>query len=134
MHRFYGRFANELVTLNIMASPKTNTVFKTIVYFSEKDKWCDLKKDYFTKKEMYKDNYPINRYFEFFSFPYEIGDGYEMRAVSKEKCRYISFFLAVGGYISVEIDKSCRIKVVYEDRENIEQAKFEFEQKAIDDI
>lgn len=37
----------------------------------------------------------------------------------------IRFFLAKGGHITVEIDKSARIKVVYEDRENIKIAQEE---------
>ena len=57
-----------------------------------------------------------------------------MRAVEKNKCRYISFFFAMGGHITVEIDKSGSVKVVYEDRENIKIASQELDQKAIDDI
>lgn len=134
LHRFYGKFANEIVTLNVMSSPKTNTVFKVIVYFPEREEWKELKRDYFAKKELYKTKYPLDSDFEFFSSPYEDGDGYEMRAVTKGKCNYVSFFLAVGGHITVEIDKSSKIKVVYEDRENIKIGKTELEKNAIDDI
>lgn len=134
LHKFYGKFANEIVTLNVLASPKTQTVCKVIVYFPEREGWKELKKDYFTKKEMYKSKYPLDREFEFFSFPYEDGDGYEMRAVAKEKCRYISFYLAMGGHITLEIDKEAKLKVIYEDRENIKIAQKEMEQNAIDDI
>lgn len=134
LHRFFGKFANEIVILNVLASPKTHTVFKVIVYFPEKKDWNELKRDYFTKKEMYKSKYPLDRDYEFFSSPYEEGDGYEMRAVARDKCRYISFYLAMGGHIMVEIDKESKIKVVYEDRENIKIAQKELEQNAIDDI
>ena len=57
-----------------------------------------------------------------------------MRAVAINKCRYISFYLAMGGHITVEIDKEAKLKVVYEDRENIKIAQKELEQNAIDDI
>ena len=83
---------------------------------------------------MYKSKYPIDRDYEFFSSPYEDGDGYEMRAVAKDKCRYISFFFALGGHIAIEIDKTAQLKVVYEDRVNIKIAQQELEQNAIDDI
>ena len=83
---------------------------------------------------MYKSKYPLDRDYEFFSSPYEDGDGYEMRAVARDKCRYISFFLAMGGHITVEIDKTAQLKVVYEDRKNIKVAKQELDQNAIDDI
>lgn len=134
LHKFYGKFANEIVTLNVLASPHTKTVFKVIVYFPIREEWRELKKDYFAKKEMYQTKYPIDKDYEFFSFPYEDGDGYEMRAVKQGKCRYVSFFLAVGGHISVEIDKTAQIKVVYEDRENIKVGQKELKQNAIDDI
>ena len=134
LHKFYGKFANEIVTLNVLASPKTQTVCKVIVYFPEREDWNELKKDYFTKKEMYKSKYPLDRDYEFFSSPYEDGDGYEMRAIAREKCRYISFYLAMGGHITIEIDKEAKLKVVYEDRENIKIAQKELEQNAIDDI
>lgn len=134
LHRFYGKFANEIVTLNILTSPITKTVCKVIVLFPEKKDWRELKKDYFAKKEMYKSKYPLDKDYEFFSSPFEDGDGYEMRAVVRDKCRYVSFFLAMGGHITLEIDKTAQLKVVYEDRENTKLAKHELDQNAIDDI
>ena len=83
---------------------------------------------------MYKTKYPLDKDFEFFSSPYEDGDGYELRAVAKGKCNYVSFYLALGGHITVEITKSSQIKVVYEDSENIKLGQQELDQKAIDDI
>lgn len=134
LYKYYGKFANEIVTLDVLVSPKTHTVCKVIVYFPQREDWSELKKDYFKKKEMFKSKYPLDRDFEFFSSPYEDGDGYEMRAVAINKCRYISFYLAMGGHITVEIDKEAKLKVVYEDRENIKIAQKELEQNAIDDI
>ena len=83
---------------------------------------------------MYKSKYPMDRDYEFFSSPYEDGDGYEMRAVTRDKCKYISFFFAMGGHITIEIDQTAQLKVTYEDRENIKKAQYELEQNAIDDI
>ena len=40
----------------------------------------------------------------------------------------------MGGHITVEIDKTAQLKVVYEDRKNIKVAKQELDQNAIDDI
>ncbi len=134
MHKFYGKFTNEIVQLEVLATPRTNKVCKVIAYFPEKDTWSDLKKDYFAKKKLYSEKYPIDRDFEFFMSPYDDGDGYEMRAVSLEKCRFISFFLAIGGHIIVKIDKSSQVKVVYEDRVNIKDAQKELNQNALDGI
>ena len=52
----------------------------------------------------------------------------------KGKCRFASFFYALGGHIMVEIDESAQIKVTYEDRDNIKLAQEELNQKAVDDI
>lgn len=71
------------------------------------------------------EEYPIDKDYEFFVSPYDDGDGYEMKAVAIDKCRYISFFLARGGHIVVQIDKTVRVKVIYEDRENIKIAQEE---------
>ena len=40
--RFHGEFANEFVTLTILASPKTQMVCKIIVEFLSKSEWKDL--------------------------------------------------------------------------------------------
>lgn len=49
-YNFIGKFANEIVRLTLLASPKTKTVCKVIVYFPEKESWSELKKDYFKKR------------------------------------------------------------------------------------
>lgn len=133
-HTFYGKFANEIVKLEALASPKTNTMCKIIIYFPEKDNWFNLKEDYFEKKELYRSKYPLDVDYEFFKYPYEDGDGYEMRAIELDKCRYISFFLATGGYITIEINDKAQVRVTYEDRDNTRLAQEELEQQAIDDI
>ena len=89
--KFIGKFANEIVNLTLLASPRTNTVCKVIVYFPEKNSWAELQSDYFKKKKLYRIKYLLTDDFEFFSNPYENGDGYEMRAVVNEKCNYHSF-------------------------------------------
>lgn len=133
-YKFIGIFANEAVTVNVLVSPRTNTVCKVIVYFQEHEKWKELKEDYFAKKELYRSKYPLDKDFEFFIDGYEDGDGYEARAVMRDKCRYVSFFLATGGHVTVEITKTMQVKVVYEDRENIKVAQKELEDNALDDI
>lgn len=125
MYNFRGKFKNETVSLSVLASMTTNEVCKVIMYFHKHTDWYSLRAEYADKVKMYSEEYPIDKDYEFFEFPYDDGDGYEMKAVAKDKCRYVSFFLAKGGRITVEIDKSARIKVVYEDRENIKIAREE---------
>ncbi|MCE8862754.1 hypothetical protein [Phocaeicola vulgatus] len=133
-HAFFGKFANEYVNLLVLSSPKTNVVCKVIVQFPQKEKWYDLKRDYFNKKELYSSKYVLDKDFEFFSSPYEDGDGYEMRAIASEKCTYTTFFLAPNGGIILEIDKKKRIVVSYEDTLNTQLSKDELFEKAFDDI
>lgn len=124
-YNFRGKIKHEPVYLTVMSTPKTNIVCKVIIYFSVRKKWKDLRNDYVSKTKLFSDLYPIDTDYNFFLDSYEDGDGYEMKVVAKDKCRYISFFLAVGGHITVEIDKSARIKVVFEDRDNIKLAQNE---------
>lgn len=132
--KFIGKFANEIVNLTLLASPRTNTVCKVIVYFPKKNSWAELQSDYFKKKNLYRIKYLLTDDFEFFSSPYENGDGYEMRAVVNEKCNYHSFFKEEGGHIGVEICPLKCIKVTYEDDINIKIGQQELEYNAFDDI
>ncbi len=133
-YKLYGKFANEIVEISVLASPRTNTVCKVIVYFSDKDNWKDLRKDYFAKKNLYRNKYLLTDEYEFFSSPYDDGDGYEMIAVKREKCNFCSFYSTEGGHIYIEIcDKLC-VKVNYEDDINMKVAKSELESNAFDDI
>lgn len=134
MYDFRGVFENEHVELSVLASVKTMEVCKVIVFFPKKDNWYDLRADYAKKVDMFSERYPIDKDYEFFLEPYDDGDGYEMKAVSKDKCRYVSFFMALGGHITVEIDKTGRVKVVYEDRENIKIAQKELKEMPLDII
>lgn len=130
----YGKFANEIVELTVLASPRTKTVCKVIVYFPVKSSWSELKDDYFNKKRLYRSKYLMDKDFEFFSGDYEDGDGYEMRAVTNEKCNYCTFFNEPGGHITVEICPKKQVKVTYEDSINIQVAKQELEFDAYEDI
>lgn len=123
-----------VVAVEVLASPKTKQVCKIIVYFPKKETWKGLKSDYFRKKNLYKEKYPLDKDFEFFSSPYDEGDGYEMRAVSLGKCNFASFYYATGGHIMIQIDEKQRIKITYEDRENIKISQSELDQKALEDI
>ena len=133
-YKFIGKFANEIVQLTLLASPRTLTVCKVIVCFPEKDSWIELKQDYFKKKKLYRSKYLLTEAFEFFSSPYEDGDGYELKAVAANKCSYASFFSEIGGHIGVQISPDKCVKVTYEDDENMKVAKSELEFNAFEDI
>lgn len=133
-YRLCGVFANEVVDLTVLATPTTNTVCKIIVYFSQKNNWEELKRDYFSKKILYSKKYVLTDSYSFFSDPYDEGDGYELIAVKNDKSHFISFFDAIGGTIGVEIESSCRVVVKYEDKQNMKLAEDELNYEIAKDI
>ena len=139
-----GTFTNKDVTILVVTTPKTKTVWKVVVFFEDQNDWYSLKSDYKDLKASLTSKYgqpdPV---FEFFSSPYEEGDGYEMTAIWSDKCNYISFF-AVNtdsgnslGEITVEIAKNetkGRIALSYEDAANTTLMKSEKEAIVYDDL
>lgn len=130
-----GDFAGDNVKTYILSTKKSNIVWKVVVFYGEKESWYSLKRDYLNLKELYtkKYGYP-EKHFEFFSNPYEMGDGYELQALKKEKCTYISYYKLPTGRISVRINKFCEIQVDYEDQINCELNEEEKENAILDDI
>lgn len=62
---------------------------------------------------------------EFFSSPYEQGDGYEIQAIEKGKAEFAAFWFfnpdRSGDAISVQLDSSLTIVITYEDEELLDQ-------------
>lgn len=130
-----GNFAGNYATIYILATPKSKIVWKATVNYNKKESWSSLKSDYSEMKELFTKKYgePENHY-EFFSKPYYEGDGYELQALRKEKCHYISFYKLPLGGVSVEISPFGRIRMSYEDNINYELKKNEEESEALNDI
>lgn len=130
-----GVFAGDYATIYILATPKSKTVWKAAVNYSEKESWTSLKSDYWDMIELYTKKYgkPENHY-EFFSKPYYEGDGFELLALKKEKCHYISFYKLPLGTAVVEISQYGYIQIGYEDSINYQLKKQEEESEVLDDI
>ena len=139
-----GSFTNEDVTIVVVTTPKTNTVWKVAVLFEDQSSWSSLKSDYKALKANLAAKYgaPDSAY-EFFSSPYEEGDGYEMTAIYAEKCTYMSFFHVKSesgeevGTIWVEIAKNetkGRISLAYEDAANSNLKQRENDAIVYDDL
>lgn len=130
-----GKFTNKEANIIILASPKTQTVWKVAAQFDEDKSWSSLKSDYYYYVELYTSKYgkPSN-HFEFFSDPYYEGDGFELQALKNDKCTYSSFFTIENGYITVTITKSGNISLEYEDKINSNVRTEEKDSSALDDI
>lgn len=130
-----GVFAGKYATIYVLATPKSKIVWKVSANYDEKESWSSLKSDYSDMKELYTKKYgDPNEHFEFFSKPYYEGDGYELQALKKEKCTYISFYNIPFGNISVEITKFCKIQLSYEDEFNYKLKEKEEESSVLNDI
>jgi hypothetical protein len=110
--------------LNIVYSPKTKTVWKFSIYLPEQTTWYGLKSEYKTYLQSLTAKYgqPKDSY-DFFSSPYEEGDGYEMSAVSLEKCVYAAYFYNV----SINISQFKQVNISYENSANLAISKRERE-------
>lgn len=117
-----GSFAGySNVTIMPVKTAKTSTVWKVAVFLDDSESWSTLKSQYRTLKENLSLKYGTPQSYEFFSDPYYEGDGYEIQALRKEKCTWVSFFEAEEGTVYVEITstgyKGC-VHIVYEDKAN----------------
>lgn len=139
-----GSFTNQKATVAIITTPQSKTVWKIAVLFEDQNSWYSLKGDYLILKANLTTKYgQPEESFEFFSSPYEEGDGYEMTAIYAEKCHYTSFFAvksssdAFLGEITIEISKNetkGRVILSYEDAANTELMKKEKESVVYDDL
>lgn len=111
-----GDFAGKSnCTVMVLPTKVNKMVWKVVVQFPEKTSWYSLKSEYNSFKESYTEKYGKPESYEFFSRPYEEGDGYEMTALGVDKCTYVSYYDTPEGNIALEIsDKKC-VQVAYED-------------------
>lgn len=130
-----GLFTGKWVEVLILSSPKTKTVWKVSVYYSKQESWTSLKSDYNEMVELFTKKYGEPKdHFEFFSSPYYEGDGYELQALRKEKCNYISFWTLDKGGIIVDINQYGQIQVRYEDKVNVKIKEKEDDENSLNDI
>lgn len=132
-----GTFAgHENVTIAVVGTPKTNTVYKVCVIFEkETDSFSKLETQYKSLLNSYIDKYgKPEKSYDFFMSPYYKGDGYELQAVKKDKCRYISFFSVENGHLIIEIAKTQNVMVTYEDLDGASLCSKEKELIINDDI
>lgn len=125
-----GKVGVSPVELYIFVTPKTKKVYKFTIYFDAQTTWYSLKSQYERYFEIFEKKYgaPDSKY-DFFSSPYEEGDGYEMSAVQLEKATFSAFWLKRENLtISLSISKWKQVEIVYENDKNMDLAKKEREE------
>jgi hypothetical protein len=126
-----GSIGNRDFELNIVSTPKTKVVWKFSVYLPKQSTWNSLLDDYTRYKKTLTDKYGNpEKSFDFFSSPYELGDGYEMTAVAAEKSHYSAYWTLKGYALSIVISKWKQVRIAYENENNSKIS--EKEQKDID--
>jgi hypothetical protein len=79
--------------VTIYSTPKTNIVWLITVWLPASSSWSRSKSEFLKYKEIFIKKYGEPKYcFNFFSSPYEEGDGSEMLALKNSKCTYECFF------------------------------------------
>jgi len=126
-----GSVGNRNFDLNIVSTPKSKIVRKFAVYLPEQSTWNILLDEYTRYKMTLTDKYgKPESSFDFFSSPYQLGDGYEMTAVAADKSHYAAYWTLKGYALSIEISKWKQVRIAYENENNSKIA--EKEQKDID--
>lgn len=104
--------------LILHATPKSKQIWKLSVFLPEATSWNTIKREYEDYLNILTEKYgtPDKKY-AFFSSPYYEGDGYEMSAITLEKCNYFAYWNDSIG-ISIQISKYKQVKISYENAKN----------------
>ena len=130
-----GNFAGkDDCKIYILCTENSKLVWKVAVKFPEQSSWSSLKSEYKSFKESYIQKYGVPESYEFFSNPYEEGDGYELQALRLGKCTYFSFYKTPLGTIMLSISDDKCTSVTYEDAINVKIKNSEKEQAISNDI
>lgn len=124
-----GKVNLQPIELWIFCTPTSKKVFKMNVFFDAQISWSSIKSEYERYKDILTNKYgePDSQY-DFFVKPYYEGDGYEMSAISLEKCTYASFWLNKNNLsIHLLISKYKQVEISYQNDEMLIIAKSEFE-------
>ena len=89
----------------VLASKKTKIVWKFAIFLPEKSTWSSSKSEFLKYKEIFIKKYGEPEFdYNFFSSPYEEGDGSEMLALNTDNCTYSCIFKdEVGNGISIKL-------------------------------
>lgn len=96
----------------------TDTVYMVVVQFPSETTWESLKNEYLKYKDFLTSKYDFLNCIEEFEYPYEEGDGYEVTAVSLDKCSYMSYFHTDNGTIMLKISNDMTLNIAYVDAIN----------------
>lgn len=132
--QMHGRFSGRTALIQVFFTPKSKIVWQVEVFFDKTD-WRELSMQYDEyKKTLIKKYGEPESHYEEFDYPYDKDDGMQETAIKNGKCNYSSYFEVPNGLIALEISKSCRLQISYEDSINRELKRKEVEEEQMDDL
>ena len=120
---FNGKFAGiDNCQILVSSSPHTKQTYGISIFTPENLNWWGVKAEYDGIKSMLGKKYGRpSECTEFFSDPYELGDGYELTAFSTGNAIYVTKYSTSVGDISVMITQSAQLLISYSDKVNREE-------------
>lgn len=118
-----GFVGDKNLEVYIKCTPTTKTVWGFTVYLPKQTVWSSLKREYDEYLDLLSKKYGApDKSYNFFSSPYEEGDGDEMTAVAVDKCRFGSFWTET---MAIQISKYKQVVISYENKTNADLNKKE---------
>jgi hypothetical protein len=123
IYEFIGKIAGERVGISLVYTPVSKLVWKLIVsYDRHGQSWGSLENKFDELVTIFTQKYGSPKHnFRFFSSPYERGDGYELTAISADKCSYLYSWDKTTFHISIKIVKGPAVWISYENVANAEK-------------
>lgn len=114
-----GKYANiDDCNIFILKPRYDKHVYEIIVFLPERDNWDRVKYDYNQIKDILTKEYGIPDFKETFTYPFQEGDGTELKALLTGNCNYYSYYKTSSGKISLTIAKEGYVVIGYEDKIN----------------
>lgn len=131
-----GIFGGESCKLLLYSTKSTKTVYQAVVILNNDSSWSSLKTTYNEYKALLKSKYGKGTSYEFFTSPYEEGDGYEMSALRNDKCTYATTHDVPNGTITLFIVSAYNgsVALYYVDKLNEALAEQEKSSQQINDL
>lgn len=116
---FNGRVGRDDAAIVLGVTPKSRKLWRVIMILGDEATYSTAKINFHGYHELLVSKYglPSNTY-DYFTAPYEAGDGYENTALSTGNYKLISFWMDLQeGVVSAELTKSGWTRLAYESRE-----------------
>jgi len=125
-----GKIGADNIELYLFKTPKTGLVYKATIFLPKKTSWNQLKSSFLDYVTLLIGKYgDYDKSSASFVDPYYEGDGYEMSAITLDKCNYYAYWENNNNTnIFIEISKYTQVKIAYENVTNLRLREIEKEQ------